>query len=247
MSHNLHKYLSKIFTATCLFIFTNLSAQNFALKNFPLTDNNTRASINCIYKISNGYIYAGTTNGLYKFDGEKYYPVLFKNPDFRDTVTAIFEDSNKLLWIGFQNGRIANLIKGKLEYYNPEEGTPTKKITAFIEDIHRNLWFASYGEGLYVLSKGRMYLFDSNDGLTDVNINALETTQQGEILVATDQGIQICSFPGQKKIVGYAGSKEGLTDLLITSIKKISENEFCIGSESGAVFSYDHTHKKLVL
>jgi len=136
------------------------TAQELGFMSYKLQEDNHSFKVNTLFKNHDGYIYAGTTNGLYAFDGINFRRVLFSRSSARDTVTAIFQDHNRLMWVGFKNGRLARLINNKLEYFQPEEGTPAVAITSFAQDKQNNLWFATNGEGGYYFSNHPLYLFD---------------------------------------------------------------------------------------
>ncbi|HMJ46339.1 MAG TPA: hypothetical protein VK498_03375, partial [Ferruginibacter sp.] len=224
---------------TSLLLYTKLYAQP-GYETFLLQEDNKPLKINTLFKNDKGYLYTGTSNGLYKFDGDKFTRINFQNKDYNDTVTAIFQDDKKKMWLGFQSGRIANVINGILRYYNPEEGTPKKKITSFIQDAEHNIWYSSYGEGLYFIRNNHHYLFNADDGLSDVNISALMVAGK-DILAATDQGINICSVKKGQKNVRIIGPRQGLPDYIVTSITTAGHNKFWIGLQDKGFCLYDHT------
>ena len=51
------------------FLVQHIHAQELGFKSFNLTANNHPVKINTVYKTDQGYILAGTTDGLYAFDG----------------------------------------------------------------------------------------------------------------------------------------------------------------------------------
>src|SRR5688500_15237020 len=121
--------LKNLFLFSCSFIFSFHSlSQSSPSRIYTLTDENRPVHINVIFKNHQGYIFVGTNNGLYKFDGSRFHKFYFDNVAYNDTVTAIFQDKNRKYWIGFNGGRIANLVNNKMVYLNPEEGTPQQKI-----------------------------------------------------------------------------------------------------------------------
>ncbi len=220
-------------------------AQAPGYKNFVLEEDNKKIKINTVFKNSDGYIYAGTATGLYKFDGENFRKIYFLNRDYNDTVTAIFQDNQKKIWLGFFSGRLAHVVNGQVMYYNPEEGTPQKKITAILQDKENNTWYASYGEGIYYIKNNRHYLINTDDGLSDVNVSSLALTQQGDVLAATDQGINICSIKGGKKNIQVLGTAQGLPDYIVTHITSAGNNNFWIALQDKGFCLYNHTSKKI--
>ncbi len=234
-------------TFIALSFFFQAAAQLPGYKYFKLEKDNKTIKINCSYKNKNGYLYAGTDNGLYKFDGEKFIRINFENPEYTDTVTAIFQDRQQKSWIGFKSGRIANIVNKKLQYYNPEEGTPKKKITAFLQDNENNLWFSTNGEGIYIIRGRRLYLLNEEDGLSDLNVNTITLADNGDVLAATDQGIQVCSIKNGKKAVSIIGPRLGLPDYIVTSIINAGKNTYWVGLQDKGFCLYDHNNKKIVV
>jgi ligand-binding sensor domain-containing protein len=244
------KYTFRILLFILVWFYAPLhpcSAQGPGYKNFVLEEDNKRVKINTISTTSDGYIYAGTVNGLYKFDGENFKKIYFLNKDYNDTVTAIFQDHQKKIWIGFFSGRLAHVINGEVVFYNPEEGTPQKKITAILQDKEQNIWYASYGEGLYYIKNNRHYLINAADGLSDVNVSSLALTQQGDVLAATDQGINVISLKNNKKSIRVIGPAEGLPDYIVTQISAAGNHRFWISLQDKGFCLYDDSSKKIIL
>ena len=193
-------------------------AQELGHKSFKLLEDDRPFKINTLYKTTEGYIYAGTTNGLYTFDGINFKKINFSKAAVKDTITAIFEDNTKQLWVGFKNGHLAKKVNSKLEYFQPEEGTPTVAITSFLQDKQNNIWFATNGEGIYYFRNNRLYLIDTANGLSDLHVHALVLAGNGDVLAATDQGINVCKFSDGIKHVDVIGPKNGLPDYYVTAI-----------------------------
>ncbi|HMU73016.1 MAG TPA: two-component regulator propeller domain-containing protein, partial [Ferruginibacter sp.] len=188
-----------------IFLAAATHAQQPGYKYFKLEKDNKAVKINTLFKTSQGYIYTGTDNGVYRFDGERYTRINFDNPDYTDTATALFEDRGKRIWVGFRSGRIAHIINKRLVYYNPEEGTPKKKITAFLQDRENNIWFASNGEGIYYIKDRHIYLVNEENGLSDPNISSMLLTDNGDVLAGSDQGINLCSVRNGNVVVSVIG------------------------------------------
>lgn len=229
---------------TWLFL-QNTIAQDPGSKSFNLVVNNHLVKINTIYKSDQGYIYAGTTDGLYSFDGIGFKKINFSKPGIKDTVTAIFQDNSHQIWVGFKNGRIANKINSKLEYFEPEEGYPAVAITAFLQDKQNNIWFATNGEGIYYFKDKHLYLIDSANGMTDLHIHALVQTANGDMLAATDAGINVCKNVNGKIKVSAIGPREGLPDYYVTSITSAGSDNFWIGLQEKGLCLYDHSTGKI--
>jgi ligand-binding sensor domain-containing protein len=238
----------KIIALLVLFICLQKSTAQFSgYRSFKLLEDNRPFKINILYKNAEGYIFAGTTNGLYTFDGKNFKQVKFSDPSVKDTVTAIFQDNSNQLWVGFKSGRLAKKVKDKLQYFEPEEGTPKVAITAFLQDQQNNIWFATNGEGIYYFSNNHLYLINEQEGLSDKYVHALALAGSGDVLAATDQGINICTVSGAKKTVQVIGPKNGLPDYYITAISAAGNNTFLVGLQEKGFCYYNHTTKKITI
>ena len=236
-------YVYLIFLLTLLPF--KLQAQLPGYKEFRPGDNNTR--IFSLLRSSNGYLFAGTSNGLFKFDGISFSKIEINKPESTDSVTAVFQDNNNHIWIGCNSGRIAKAIDRKLQYIEPEEGTPKKRITSFVQDKEGNIWFGTAGEGLYHFYNNRLFLVNDENGLSDLNIHSLAVTEKGEVLAATDQGVNICSPYGSKVTVKVIGPSQGLPDYIVTSIFPAGKNTFWIGMQDKGFCWYDNGSKKVMV
>ena len=230
-----------------IFLAAATHAQQPGYKYFKLEKDNKAVKINTLFKTSQGYIYTGTDNGVYRFDGERYTRINFDNPDYTDTATALFEDRGKRIWVGFRSGRIAHIINKRLVYYNPEEGTPKKKITAFLQDRENNIWFASNGEGIYYIKDRHIYLVNEENGLSDPNISSMLLTDNGDVLAGSDQGINLCSLRNGNVVVSVIGPRNGLPDYIVTSISPAGNNTYWIGLQDKGFCLYNHNNKTITV
>ncbi len=222
-------------------------AQELGFKSFKLQDDNQPFKINTLFKTTDGYIYAGSTNGLYSFDGIKFKKINFSKPGIKDTVTAIFQDNTQQLWAGFKSGHIAKKINGLLQYFQVEEGNPAVAITSFIQDKKENIWFATNGEGIYYFSNNHLYLINAENGLSDLHVRTLTLAGNGDVLAATDQGINVCSLVNGKVQVKVIGPKNGLPDYYVTAITAAGNNNYWIGMQEKGFCLYNHSTGKITV
>ena len=232
--------IKKIRLLLCLFAIANLvHAQMPGIKHFKIDEGTEQLKIVNLFKNKQGYIFAGTSKGLYKFDGIKFTKIPFQNPVDDPYVTAIFQDVQKQLWVGLKNGDIAKLNNNFLKLFTPEEGTPKKAITAFLEDKENNLWFSTDGEGIYYIIDNHLHNINTADGLSDNSIYTLALSNKGEILAGTDQGISVCTINGNKKSVKKITSQNGLPDNFVKIIIPAANNEFWIGMQDMGLCLYN--------
>lgn len=242
------RWLIKYWLLPAFFAISNLlHAQTTAFRQFKISESGDPVKIVTLFKNNQGYIYAGTSKGLYKFDGIKFTLVPFQNPVAKPGITSIFQDNKNQLWVGLQTGDIAKLINNQLKFFLPEEGTPKKPVTAFVQDKQNNIWFATEGEGIYYFYNNHLYNINTADGLEENSIYALALTDNGEVLAATDQGISVCKISGAAKKVINLNSKNGLPDNFVKTIIPAGNNTFWIGMQDKGVCLYNNTTRQFTL
>jgi ligand-binding sensor domain-containing protein len=212
-----------------------------------------------VYQDSQGWIWLGGQNGVYRYDGQEFMPIKLPEKMEPSPATALYESGGRL-WVGFQSGMIAYLpnisigvplSNGNFEedlhrapqliLWAPEEGLPKRPIKGIVEDPSGACWISTYGEGLYVWKEQRLYQFNtSDDGLAGDDIYAMTIDKTGRVWLATDGGISICSMPEKgKKVVQNLTKKDGLPDEIITTITTDYHGNIWAGTDAQGVFRYN--------
>ena len=232
-------------TFFCCCIFINSLAQKTGTSIYTIANDNSQEplQINTLYQIKQGYILAGTTKGLYRFDGINFtiYP---KSPGVPDNVTAVCDIPGKdEILIGFDNGQIGKVSqKSRLELLpldTLEETFPKVPVTKMLVDETSTIWIATAGEGLYFYKTGHLYNINSDDGLSDNSVSDICLLSDGFIAASTDRGINICSANVDKKIISKFTSKNGLKDNIVTSLFTTNTGDLWFGMHDGGISTYD--------
>ena len=175
-------------------------------------------SLNCIAQDKRGFIWLGTDEGLFRYDGTSYKQISAPDTDSQ-SVTAITCGESETIWIGLASGKILLVDNSdKLVSWLPEEGLPSHPITGILEDLNGRLWISTYGEGVYVNDDGRLFNFDVQDGIIENQIYAMALDSLGKIWLATDNGISICRFMDRKKEVHNLNLADGLLDEIVYTL-----------------------------
>ncbi|MER2999375.1 two-component regulator propeller domain-containing protein, partial [Pontibacter populi] len=112
--------------------------------------NNQPVKVSLLHQDWQGFIWLGTSYGLLRYTGTNYQ--LFSLPGDSATaqpVSAIYEDSEKQLWVGFNDGTLAKRQGQKLAPVIALQKYINTPITAILEAKDKTLWVSTYGQGVY--------------------------------------------------------------------------------------------------
>ncbi len=225
--------LRKVVTIFCLFsvVINNTLSQIPHFQQHPLSvENAEQLALNCIAQTPDGVLWLGANRGLIRYNGIQMQLFPTQSP-----VTALFSNTKRGLWLGFENGEIATFSHQKITLWHREEGLPKARITGFVEDTSRNFWFSTYGEGAYCFDGTHLYNFNTDDGLLGSDIYSIAKNAQGQVLLATDNGISFCQFNKGKKTINNASTAEKLPDLIVKAFGQTPFDEVFAGFYNGSV------------
>lgn len=227
-----------------LLLVLKIAAQNNTGITTVVSPDAMSGKANCLFFSKNGFFYAGTSDGLFLFNGINMEP-LTKMKDNLRNVTAINENEKGELWIGCADGSIYFFISNKLTEWKPGEGHPQKGISAIAFDNEQNLWLATKGEGLYVFYQNKLYNINKEDGLSDDYVYDLRFINQ-KMIAATDQGISFCSFNGKFKSIENRNTSNGLADNIVQTIADDpkDKNKIWLGFQNGCIGVFDLVQNK---
>src|SRR5690349_655918 len=100
-----------------LFALINCVAKSQVVgtKVFFVSEDASSSKILSLIKHSKGYLIAGTTTGLLRFDGSDFKPYKFSPAIKNKAISSITEVNNDTVWIGFQTGEIGVLKNNIVE------------------------------------------------------------------------------------------------------------------------------------
>lgn len=231
----------------CTFVFL-IKAQEPRFIEHNIGDENAGIPINTMLQDHQGMIWFGTDQGLVRYDGIAWRPVLKDSSAIPGKVTSLFEDREGKIWVGTALGQIYFLdIARKVHFFDIDEGHPAKSITAILQDKSGQLWFASYGEGIYIYTGNRLFNMNKDDGLAANDIYDMTLAPTGDIWAATDDGINVCSFTNEIKKITHVGLEEGLPDQIITTLETDKYGNIWIGTFDHGIVCFNASQKKIIL
>ena len=160
-----------------------------------------------VYRAHDGWIWIGTTRGLYGLDPVTGAAVHYihdpQNPGSPSSneIHAILEDRAGRLWIGTWGGGLNQLDRatGQFLRYTVKDGLPNNTIYCILEDPDSRLWLSTNnGLSRFDPTTSAFRNYDSGDGLqsNEFNTGSCSITPQGEMFFGGVNGFN-AFFPEQ--------------------------------------------------
>lgn len=149
-------------------------------------------------------IWAGTTRGLMRLEGERWVSV-GGDPAFRDVVVDILldgglQEGSSVLWIGTRGHGVWRYHKGKVTRFGRDTGLLPSNLVTHLLRVEGprgrpELWVATNGGGVAILDPdqpragARILSTSTQAGLPTDAVQALATTRDGAVWLATNLGV----------------------------------------------------------
>jgi PAS domain S-box-containing protein len=212
------------------FLYAQLQVRNY----FSITGKKDVA-IFTIAQDANSYLWLGTKEGVYKYDGKTAVEVFKDYPQLKQEVSSILIDKHETVWVGTKSGKVFFYKNNRLDSINFSKTPNEEKITAICE-VNSVLFIGTYGNGLYSLNENQLKHYDSEHGLSDNVIYTIETDGKDKIWCGTDAGITQIRNLKAKPYFTVISNKQGLPDNITRDIC-LNNNRLLISmQDSGACY-----------
>ncbi len=189
-----------------------------------------------------GKLLFATINGLTVHDHNRFKTYGAKEGLPSATIYRLLTDENKV-WLCTEKG-IFVYQDGKIKPF--ELGDSTFRNSSFYciyKDSDKNVWFGTLQNGLYKYDPVGKTLnkFDITKGLSSNMIFCISQTQNGVILVGTQQGL--CKITRSLKIQVDSTIKNS-NNISFSTVQKKSNDEFLFGTFNEGLIKYNFTTGK---
>jgi ligand-binding sensor domain-containing protein len=89
-----------------LILFSGALFPQLQVKNYFSVTGKKDVPVNVIVQDFTGFLWLGTAEGLYKFDGKSSVAVTNGNKALKKEITALYFDNDETLWIGLKTGGV---------------------------------------------------------------------------------------------------------------------------------------------
>ncbi|MBN1337901.1 MAG: histidine kinase [Bacteroidales bacterium] len=222
-------------------LFRAAPAQEYSFSEWLTAGNLDNARMQALCQDHKGFMWTGTSRGLYRYDGYELEEVMLPGSS-GVSVTCLFEDSAHRLWAGLENG---SMYRSAGNYFLPVEyeGIALQnRIVSIAEDIQGNIWAGVYGEGILVMGSDTMYFIHSENGLSDNYIHTLVSDHSGKIWAGTDNGIHIFYPDTSGFSIHSLTIADGLPDFIVTVLAVHPDGRIAAGFHDRGFCLIDPDH-----
>jgi signal transduction histidine kinase/ligand-binding sensor domain-containing protein len=188
-------------------------------------------SVLALAQTSDGFLWIGTTDGLFRFDGiefERYLPQI--GSFVASSVSVLKAVPDRGLWIGYLRGGAAFLKDGKVINYSEQDGFPLALVRGFARDWDGTIWAAAVG-GFVRLEGQRWQKVRMNWNYPDRAPTALFVDSRGVLWVADTDVIMY--LPKGERRFHNTGIK---VDFRAVSFAQLADGTICF---------FDATHESV--
>ncbi|MXN90600.1 response regulator [Flavobacterium sp. Sd200] len=247
MRGNKYVLLMIAFLGSCFM----LSAQNTGLhfEQINYDEDFSSSMISGIVQNKKGFIWIGTENGLFRYDGYSFSRYM-RNKEVANSlsnnhVNVIFEDSGQNLWIGTNHG--VNLFRKNSNDFLQVDVSTVKGgrnyISCFAEDGNKTVWIGTFG-GVKRLNKKNNLLdnikSDSNFILNQSRVLSLFYDKDYGVIVGTSTGVK-CFDPlttDLKKLPDAITKNAELLNAKVWKVIKENNGDLWLATETKGTFLY---------
>ena len=177
-----------------------------------------QSQVQTILQDKQGYLWFGTLNGIYKFDGKEFKNITKVDGLSSNYIEAGFKDSRGNLYFGHSNATISrydwetktfNIIK-----LLPKNERVNFSVISFAEDKKGRIWAGTLGRGLFIIDRDTILNINKKSGLRSNFVHDIEPDLEQNLWIATGAGINIYD-PDQNKMTWLNRDSSGYTSILI--------------------------------
>src|SRR3984885_10233145 len=104
-----------------------------------------RGVVSALAQTDDGFLWVGTTEGLYRFDGMTFEAYKPETGNFPATGIMTLEAAPDGLWIGYLSGGVSVLKDGRLKNYSERDGLPISRVRSIVPTGGGKVWGGAGG------------------------------------------------------------------------------------------------------
>lgn len=218
-----------------LFLPTKLKSQQFLHREYGVVEGLNNPYVYALAQDKNRFIWIGTAEGLYQYNGREFKPYYIKDGLASNFVYSICVDNQNNKWLGHEDGSIT-LFTDKFFLKRKSDTILNTRINKIVQKGNRKVIVCTQSNGLFEMDLNfktkPIALFAGDEIIWDV-----AEISGGHLIVCTDQGVYILPFQN-----GKYESKVALEELKYISVLSVSKAkllgaDFILGTEYDGIYT----------
>lgn len=209
--------------------------------HYSIKNGLSQNTVSCMLQDNSGFIWAGTKDGLNRFDGISFRRVDVSEGESCSFVSALQEDEDGEIWVGANNGVfVYNPSTEKLERFTAKTADGSEivsPVTQFLDDSHGNMIIIADSDAIYRYNKKSQILTKIKTSIS-TNVDCVAYDSNGRIWIGTFGGGLYYSdddFKTQKQFV--YGSGDAQTYIVSDIVAR--GDKIYVGTDRHGLFSID--------
>lgn len=193
------------------------STFSYDIQHYSVEDGLAESSIWSVHQDKIGFLWLGTSNGLNKFDGNRFHSFDDMDTLSRIWVARIIEDSNGVLYFKLRPNSIWKYFDNTFEEVELPDILKDQFITSIYLTQYNELMIGTFGAGLFIKYQNGWKRYTTDDGLLSDVITTIGKNYKNEIILLTQRGINTY-YEGQFESV--LQTKELALNFLLHDVNK---------------------------
>ena len=233
---NLFRFLS--LGIVFLLSLQGLEAQNFILKSYNENEGVAQSYIYTIFQDELGFLWAGTGEGLSRFDGNEFHNFTEEDGLAENFVTASLVASDGTVWLGHNEGGITRYDGGLAFHIVEGKDSAYTRINDIVEDKDHNIWVLTQRDGLWKITpEGELVNYTGE--LKFYLLYNLVITDDGQFYLGTNDGLQIFTLPEGADELEFVDFASGVPETRITSLVPMEQGGgYWVGTEDEGIVAW---------
>jgi len=186
--------------------------------------------VNCLAQTPDGYLWAGSEEGLTRYDGATFTTYDHRKTEGipANTFSALAVDPAGVLWAGTRDHGVVRLISGEFHQVLWEPGAESAQIRALTFDRNGDLWIGLRDRGVVRLRNGVLVgAVGSREGLPADEVRSILAASDGSMWFGTFRGLS------QWKAGTIAHGPPGLDGIAIDKVAQDPHGDLWCATANG--------------
>lgn len=215
-------------------VFTQVVGQDHFFRQFGSADGLGNSFIYSINQGKDGYLWIGTAEGLYRYNGFEFKHFTDKDSLAENFITTIYKDFSGGLWLGHMSGGISHVSDSRFNILI-DTSASNSAITSITETDKGTIWFSTQNGSLIVLNANNK-IVEVPTPLDNELIFKILHVSDNFFLVGTQENLYVMEYQKNSgsmaeriKVSNYPSSK-------VVEIIEEKEGEYLIFSKDKGIY-----------